>query len=171
MKINPYKSKARYVSTTGLMLALACVLTALESVFSAFLPAGMRIGLSNIVIMAACAAINLPTAFIIVLLKGVFVFATRGATAGIMSLCGGIISFAAMGVLFSKTKASYILISVVSALLHTVGQLSAAVLLTGSVYTFFYAPVLCAVSVASGICTGFVLGQAMPHLIKALRRA
>ena len=164
IKINPYKSAAKYAAVTGIMLALACGLTALESVFSAFLPVGMRIGLSNIVIMAVCEAVNPPTAFVITVLKAVFVLATRGVTAGGMSLCGGIFAFAVTSVLFTRTKASYMLISAAAAVLHSVGQLVLAAVIMKSALAFYYAPLLLAVSCGSGICTGIALGAIMPRL-------
>ena len=167
-KLNPFDSAARYVALTGVMLALAAALSAFESMASAFLPAGVRIGLSNIAVLTAAVCINPPTAFIIVLLKALFVLVTRGVTAGIMSGCGGILSFCATALLLSKTNASYVMISVIGAALHMLGQLGAAAALTGSVYTFYYAPVLLIVGTASGFLTGAVSGKTIPLLEKNL---
>jgi heptaprenyl diphosphate synthase len=164
MKINPFKSTARYVALTGIMLALAAALTAFESMASAFLPAGVRIGLSNIAVFTAAVCINLPTAFIITLLKSVFVLMTRGVTAGVMSASGGLLAFVFTALLLSHTKLSYVMISVVSAAAHIVGQLCAAAVITGSVYTLYYAPVLLIAGVASGFFTGVVSGKTIPIL-------
>ncbi len=164
MKINPYKSNARYVAITGMMLALAVVLTTLESQFSAFLPAGVRIGLSNIVIMTALLSINAPTALIITILKSVFVLLTRGVTAGMMSVCGGLAAFLVTWLLFRHTSSSYVMVSVISAVAHIIGQLCMASVLTGSVYTFYYAPLLLIVGIASGVCTGIVLDIILKRL-------
>lgn len=168
MKINPFNSTARYVSLTGIMLGLAAALSAFESMVSAFLPAGVRIGLANIAVFAAAVCMNLPTAFLITLLKSAFVLLTRGVTAGIMSSCGGIVSFGITALLLSKTNASYVMISVLSAIGHMLGQLAAASVLMGSVYTFYYAPVLLIAGTASGFFTGIVSGRVMPLLEKSL---
>lgn len=168
MKIDPFDSTARYVSVTGIMLGLAAALSAFESMASAFLPAGVRIGLANIAVFAAAVCINIPTAFIITLLKSAFVLLTRGVTAGIMSAGGGIISFGITALLLSKTNASYVMISVLSAVGHMLGQLTAASVIMGSTYTFYYAPVLLIVGTASGFFTGIVSGKVIPLLEKTL---
>ena len=157
-------SAAKYAAVMGLLFAATASLNMLESVFSAFLPAGMRVGLSNIVIMTAILCINLPSAALLTLLKAVMVLLTRGVTAGIMSLCGSLAAFAVTALLFRKSGCSYILISVLGATAHSMGQLSAASVLLGTVYVFAYAPVLAIVSVVTGICTGIVLKTVFPML-------
>ena len=165
--IRPEKiSPAGYVSVMGLLFALTAALNMLESIFSAFLPAGIRVGLSNIVIMTAILGINLPSAALLVLLKAAMVLLTRGLTAGIMSLCGSLAAFAVTALLFGKTGCSYILISVLGAIAHSIGQLCIASVLLGTVYVFAYAPVLIIASVITGVCTGLVLKAVFP-LLKA----
>ena len=102
-------SAARYAALMGLLFALAGALNTLENLLSAFLPAGMRVGLSNIVIMAAILCINLPSAAVLVILKAMLVLLTRGFTAGIMSLCGSMAAFLVTALLFRRTRCSYIL--------------------------------------------------------------
>ena len=86
-------SAARYTAVMGLLFAVSAALNMIESLFSAFLPLGMRVGLANIVIMAAILCINLPSAALLVLLKSAFVLLARGATAGAMSLPLNSLSF------------------------------------------------------------------------------
>lgn len=157
-------SAARYAALMGLLFALAGALNTLENLLSAFLPAGMRVGLSNIVIMAAILCINLPSAAILVILKATLVLFTRGITAGLMSLCGSMAAFLVTALLFRRTRCSYILISVLGAIAHSVGQLCSAAVILGTVYTFAYAPVLVFASVGTGIFTGIVLKAVLPLL-------
>ncbi|MCH5349394.1 MAG: Gx transporter family protein [Oscillospiraceae bacterium] len=157
-------SPARYAAVMGLLFAAAAALNMLESIFSAFLPAGIRVGLSNIVIMTAILCINLPSAALLVLLKAAMVLMTRGFTAGVMSLCGSLAAFGITALLFRRSGCSYILISVLGAIAHSAGQLCAASLLLGTVYVFAYAPVLIIASVVTGICTGIVLKTVFPLL-------
>lgn len=159
-------SAARYAALMGLLFALAGALNTLENLLSAFLPAGMRVGLSNIVIMSAILCINLPSAAVLVLLKAVLVLFTRGFTAGVMSLCGSMAAFLVTALLFRRTRCSYILISVLGAIAHSVGQLCAAAVILGTAYTFAYAPVLIFASVGTGIFTGIVLKTVFPLLQK-----
>ena len=165
MRLKPENvSPARYAAVMGLLFAAASALNMLESVFSAFLPAGIRVGLSNIVIMAAILSLNLPSALILVILKAFMVFITRGVTAGVMSFCGSLLAFAVTALLFRKTKASYILISVLGAFSHSFGQLLAAWGILGTVSVFAYALVLAVSSAAAGVCTGIVLKAVFPLL-------
>lgn len=170
MKLNPFRSAASYASVTGMLLALAAALTTIESLLSAFLPAGVRIGLANIVVLCAAECINAPTALMITVLKSVFVLLTRGFTAGVMSLCGGLPAFAATVLLLKKTSASYIGVSVSGAALHIFGQLTAACFFTGSAYTLYYAPLLLVTATASGFFTGAVSGRLVPQLKNRISR-
>ena len=170
MKLNPFRSAASYVSVTGILLALAVALTTIECMLSAFLPAGVRIGLANIVVLCAAECINAPTALLITLLKSIFVLLTRGFTAGVMSLCGGLPAFLITVFLLKKTNASYIGVSVSGAVLHIFGQLFAACFFTGSAYTLYYAPLLLVTAVASGFFTGAVSGRLVPQLKKRISR-
>lgn len=157
-------SAARYAAVMGLLFAVSAVLNLLESLFSAFLPAGIRVGLGNIVIMVAILCVNLPSALLLTVLKSGFVFLTRGVTAGALSLCGGLAAFAVTALLFRRTKASCVLISVLGAIAHSLGQLCAADVILGSAIVFSYAPVLGLGSVAAGIVTGIVLKAVLPVL-------
>lgn len=159
-------SAARYAALMGLLFALAGALNTLENLLSAFLPAGIRVGLSNIVIMSAILCINLPSAAVLVLLKAVLVLFTRGFTAGVMSLSGSMAAFLVTALLFRRTRCSYILISVLGSIAHSVGQLCAAAVILGTAYTFAYAPVLIFASVGTGIFTGIVLKTVFPLLQK-----
>ena len=165
MKLKPENiSPARYAAVMGLLFAAASALNMLESVFSAFLPAGIRVGLSNIIIMAAILCLNLPSALVLAVLKAALVLLTRGVTAGAMSLCGSLAAFAVTAILFRKTKASYVLISVLGALAHSLGQLFAAWRILGTATVFAYAPILAIASVITGICTGIVLKVIFPQI-------
>ena len=160
-------SVPRYTAFMGLLFAVSAALNWLESIFSAALPAGMRIGLSNIVVMLAILCVNIPSALLLTVLKCGFVLLTRGVTAGIMSLGGSLAAFCVTALLFRRTKASYILTSVLAALAHSLGQLCAAWVMLGTASVFAYAPILAASSSAAGILTGIALKVIFPEMAKA----
>ena len=162
-------SYSRYTAVMGLLFAAAAVLNLLDSALSAFLPAGIRVGLSNIVIMTAILGINLPSAFILTLLKALMVLVTRGFTAGMMSFCGSMAAFAVTAILFRKTSASYILVSVFGAICHSLGQLAAAALLLKTASVFSYFALLAVSSVLTGICTGAALKAVMPNIKRIIK--
>ncbi len=163
-------TSARYTAVMGLLFASSAVLNWIESIFTAALPAGMRVGLANIVIMAAILTVNLPSAAMLVILKAAFVFLTRGFTAGVMSLCGSLSAFGITAFLFRKTDASYIFISVLGSAAHCGGQILASRVLMGTDAVFAYAPILAVSSVAAGICTGIVLKAVFPGIAGVMGR-
>lgn len=164
------KNIAYKTALTGIMCALAVALGFLESLLPPmpWLPPGAKPGFSNIITMFAAGNLGLPSALIIAVAKGCFAFVTRGFTAGIMSLSGGILSAVAMYLMLrlASGKLGLIGISVISALFHNLGQLAAAVFITGTASIAYYAPALALFGIASGAVTGVVLGAVMPALEK-----
>ena len=125
--------KARETAWTGMLFALAIALSYLESLVSPLLglmPA-IKLGLSNIVVMYALLFLRTRTALLLVVLKALFAFLTRGATAGFLSLCGGALSLAVMLVLLQLPVSGYIFCAG-SALAHNLGQLAGAAVLLSS---------------------------------------
>jgi heptaprenyl diphosphate synthase len=133
-----------------------------------FLPPGAKPGLSNIITMFAAASLGLPQALIITAAKSLFAFATRGFTAFIMSISGGVLSCLAAYFLlkFAGRKLGYIGISVICSLCHNFGQLCAGCVITGSRMTFYYAPFLALFGVITGILTGLIFAAVLPALEK-----
>ena len=163
-------AKVYRVALAGVLGAQALALSWLESLLPAFpfLPPGFKPGLSNIVVMFAVSQLNLPVAVFLVLIKAGFALVTRGATAALTSLCGGLLSLAAMALLLRSRRKPFGLIGVgvLSALAHNLGQLLAAMLLTGTVSLVSYAPALLVFGVLTGTVTGCVFRAVMPLLEK-----
>ena len=57
-------------------------------------------------------------------------------------------------------------ISVICAAVHNLGQLAAAVFITGTADVIYYAPVLLIFGVITGALTGIILGSVTPVLKK-----
>lgn len=165
------KNNAAYkVALPAILCALALSLGFLESLIPPmpFFPPGAKPGFSNIITMFAAGSLGLPTAFAIALVKGIFAFATRGVTAGIMSLSGGLLSALAMYLLmrYATKSLGMVGISAVCAVVHNMGQLAAAVFITGTADVIYYAPALAVFGVITGALTGIILGSVMPALQK-----
>ena len=153
--------KARETAWTGMLFALAIALSYLESLVSPLLglmPA-IKLGLSNIVVMYALLFLRTRTALLLVVLKALFAFLTRGATAGFLSLCGGALSLAVMLVLLHLPVSSYIFCAC-SALAHNLGQLAGAAVILSSRMALAYAPIL--------LAAGLLVGGISCTLAKAL---
>lgn len=165
------KNTARRIALAGILGAQALALAWLESLLPAFpfLPPGAKPGISNIVTMFATSTLRLSDAIFIVIIKAGFAGITRGATAFLMSLCGGIMSFIAMCLLFRvfrKNPLGLIGSGVCCALAHNLGQLIAAAIITDTVTITGYAPALLIFGVCTGIITGLIFRAVSPLLIK-----
>ncbi len=160
------KHPAKKVAFLGLLFALALVLSLVEMAIpvSGLLPAGVKPGLSNIVTMYAVFFLGYGEAFSIAVLKSLFVFITRGATAAFLSVSGGVFSVLVMLLLLlPKRKLSYLVLSVFGSVAHNLAQLLAASVLLGS-DALYYAPVLVISGVFMGVITGMLLRGVLPAL-------
>ena len=159
------KKASGRVAFTGLLAALALSFSFLEGLIPPIpvLPPGAKLGLSKIVVLYAAGSLGLPAALFLACLKGGFALLTRGVTAGLLSISGGVLSALVMWLLLQKTRASLSLVGVCGALSHNAAQLCAAWLLT-SAAVVFYLPFLVLFGVLTGLLTGLVLKLTLPPL-------
>ncbi len=165
------KNLTKKIAVTGMMCALALALSYLETLIPAYpgFPPGAKPGLSNIVTMFMASCAGPVYAFFITIIKGLFAGVTRGMTAMLMSLSGGILSTAAACFLFRfcKDKLGYIGIGIVCAVCHNVGQLITACILSGTASLVVgYGPLLLIFAIVTGFLTGTILKAVMPPLEK-----
>lgn len=158
----------RRLALTGMLFALCCVFSFLESLLTGALglPPGVKPGLANVVVMFTLFFIGWKQAAALVLLKAAFGVLTRGMTAGFLSLCGGLLSFALLCMLLylSKNSLSRGFLSVCGALAHNFGQLLGLWLWMKSTAVFYYLPMLVLAAVACGILSAWVLKFISPYL-------
>lgn len=153
----------------GLLFALAAALSALESALPAFFPVpGIKLGLSNIVVMYCIFLLGTPRAFLLAALKSLFALFTRGFAAALLSACGGAASILVMLLLLrvsARGAADATLVSVAGAVSHNLAQLALAALLLGTgSFIFYYAPVLIAAGILVGTLTAALLRMLVPCL-------
>ena len=161
------KKSAQNVAFMGVFFGLSMALSFLEGLLPP-MPNGIKPGLSNIVTMYMLFFAGTKSAFIITILKSLFVGLTRGATAGFMSASGGFLSVLIMLMLSMKKKNpfSYLMISVFGGIAHNLGQLLMSCLIMKNFLTLYYAPVLVLSGVIMGILTGTTLKYILPVLEK-----
>lgn len=160
--------KNEKVAFLGIMGALALVLGFMENLLIPdipFLPVGAKPGLSNVVTMYVAAAVGFPGAIYITLIKSAFAFITRGATAFFMSFCGGALSTVAVCLLlkYGKKLFSFWGIGVISAVMHNMGQLFAACVISGTAALVSYGRYLLIFALITGSVTGVLLLILMPR--------
>ena len=159
--------KSGLVAFSGILAALALALSMLEGMSPPLpgMPPGAKLGLSNVAAMYAAGSLGLPWALALAVVKGSFALLTRGVTAGMMSLAGGLLSTVCMWGLLKYTKIGLALIGVCGALAHNAAQLTVARLLLGAP-VLFYVPGLLGFGVLTGLLTGTLLRFTLPPLEK-----
>ena len=161
-------NKTKKMTTIALLFSLAMVLSFAEGMIMPMfaLPPGVKLGLSNVVVMYCMVYMGYSSALQLSLLKAFFAFLTRGATAGLLSLMGGVFSITIMFILkkIFKDKVNYYTLSVFGALFHNIGQLAGTSLIFGSGFVMYYLPILSVSAVIMGLVTGATLSVVIPAL-------
>ncbi|MVB11782.1 Heptaprenyl diphosphate synthase component I [Caprobacter fermentans] len=157
----------RRMVVTALLFAAAMVMTVVEYQIPIPMPVpGIKLGLSNIVVMYSLFFLKKKDALTLAVLKSMFVFLTRGAVAAFLSFCGGLLSILAMIVCMAvfKEKISYLMISIVGAVMHNLGQIAAVSLLYTNLLLWTYFPVLLISGLIAGAATSTLLRITLPAL-------
>lgn len=163
--------KTNRVALLGIFGAVALVLSFLESMLVPdipFLPVGAKPGLSNIITMYIAGTMGFPGAVYITMLKALFALITRGATGAFMSFLGGLLSTVAVCLLikYQGRVFSYLGLGIVGAVMHNLGQLVAACIVSGTFALMNYGKYLLIFALITGTVTGSVLMVLMPRLEK-----
>jgi len=160
--------KAKKVATYGLLIALAFILSYIESLFPIPLPIpGLKLGLANLVVITALYTMGEREAFVLSLVRIVLVGFTFGNPSTMLfGLAGGLLSWLMM-VVFKKTKLfSLVGVSVIGGISHNIGQIIIAIFVVENVDIIYYLPYL----LIFGIVTGAVIGILGAILVKRLRK-
>ena len=159
--------KTRRIALSGLLFALAMALSFIEGtlVIPGLLP-GMKLGLANIVVMYALFFMGARQALVLDVLKALFVFLVSGFTAGLLSLCGGLLSLLVMWVLYYllPVRPTWFILSVCGALAHNIGQLLGASVILSTAVSLYYAPIMLVLGLVMGMLTSVTLRAMLPAL-------
>jgi heptaprenyl diphosphate synthase len=160
--------KARRVALLGVFLAFILIVGLVERMIPLdFIVPGVRLGFSNIVVLLSLYIFRTRYALCLVVMKCVLLAAlTGGVSSFIYSICGSLLSFAAMALMVKRLgeKVGPVGVSVVGAVCHIAGQLAVASLILESANIFALMPPLMLLSGASGLLVGVVVRAALRHL-------
>ena len=160
----------RKTALYGLLIALALVLSFVESQIPVFFAVpGMKLGLTNLVVLTALYRMDGKSALILNLVRIVLVAFTFGNMFSmIYSLAGGMLSWIAMS-LCKKTKAfSMVGVSVAGGVFHNVGQIIVAIFVLETGKLIYYLPVLMISGLAAGVLIGVIGGEIVKRLPESL---
>lgn len=158
--------KTQKIAGIGMMIALAFVLSYIESLFPFQLGMGIKLGLSNMVVMCCLYLFSPGVTFLVAVVRIVLAGLTFGSLVSMVySLAGGMLSLAGMLLLKKTGKFSVYGVSLAGGVLHNTGQIIVASFMLQTGLLLYYLPVLVVAGLAAGIGIGIVSGM----LIKRLR--
>ena len=158
--------ETRKIARMGLLVALAMILSYVESLIPAFVAVpGVKVGLANIVVIFALYTLGPVEALTVSLLRVILSSFLFGSVLSLLySLSGALLSLGGMIVMKKLKIFSTLVVSVTGGVLHNVGQILVACLVLETDVLLYYLPVL----ILSGVVTGAVIGIIGSLLIKRL---
>lgn len=166
------------IAVIGLLTSVMLVLGLVERQFL-LVPGipGIKLGLSNTVLLYALCLLSSGSAWLLMALKvvlGGFLFA--GPTGMLYSLAGGILSMLAMSLAIRVKGMGLIGTSVLGAVFHMAGQVLMSRALLGTWAAAVQAPLLLVAAVVTGVLTGVIaqgacraIGKGDPDMRKRLK--
>ena len=153
----------------AMMIALAMIFSYVETMIPInFGIPGVKLGLANLVIVAAIYLFGGKQAFLISIVRIFLSGFMFGNLASILyRLAGGLLSLAVMLLLKKTDKLSILAVSVMGGICHNIGQLIVAMLVVENLKLIFYVPVL----LISGFLTGLLIGIVCRVILPAVKRA
>ena len=159
--------KTKKVAVMGLAIALAMILSFVESQIPSFVAIpGVKMGLANIAVVFVLYKLGWKEAVLISLVRVFLISLLFGNFASLFySVAGAVLSLAGMILLKKTGLFSEVAVSVAGGVLHNVGQIAMACILLETDVIRYYLPFL----VLSGTLAGIVIGVLAGILVKRIR--
>ena len=158
--------KTKRIAELALLTALALIIFVVELQIPSLTPIpGIKLGLANIITVFAVYRYRAGEAALVLLARIILGSLFSGNMTAIMySLAGGTLCLLGMVLLKRVIPVKHVwLCSVFGAVLHNIGQVAVACIVTGTVWIVGYLPVLvlsgCAAGAVTGLCGQIVAGR------------
>ncbi len=153
-----FKMKVQKIALIAVLTAAAIVIGILESFIPSVGIPGVKLGLTNIVILVILYELGIVEAIFVNLARVVVVGLVRGTIFSmgfLMSLTGAVLSLGIMILFYIIIKKfSIIGVSVIGAIFHVVGQIIIAMIFLGTGYVVFYLPIIGLSAIVTGVLVG-----------------
>jgi len=163
-------NKTKRMVFLSFLVSIALVIYIVEAQIPVLFPIpGIKLGLANVISLAALILLGWKDALLIMLLRTLLGSMFGGSMSAFMfSLVGGLLSNVAMIILYKYFKNSISLwaISICGAIFHNIGQLLVASLVVQDLRIYIYMPVL----LVSAVITGYFIGLSVKFLTAHLDR-
>ena len=165
-------NQTQRIALCGLLLALMLVLGYVESQLPvAPTVPGIKLGLSNGVLIFALYMLDIPTAIVLMVLKVVLSgLMFSGVNAMLYGLAGGVLSLMVMALLSRVKGVHAVAVSMAGGVMHNVGQVALAMVMLGTPSLMYYMAILMLAGLATGALTGVAATSVMRHL-KSIKRS
>ena len=162
--------KTKKIAVYGLLVALALLMSYIEAQIPAFFAVpGMKLGLTNIVVLSALYLLGGKAAILVNLLRVGLVAAMFGNGMSLwFSLAGALLS--GIGMIVLKPHFHRITVSMAGGILHNIGQILVAVFVMETTRVAWYLVVLWFSGLASGALIGVLGNELVKRLEPVTRR-
>lgn len=162
------KERARKVALYGILIALAMVMSFIESLIPIPIPVpGVKLGLANLVTITGFYLIGIPGTICVTILRVVLVGLSFGNPYSmIYGLSGSLMSLLVMSIAKKYHWFSQIGISILGGVFHNIGQITFAAWIVQTAGVYVYLPALLAAGCIAGTIIGISGGILTERLIK-----
>jgi heptaprenyl diphosphate synthase len=163
------RKSIKEIALIGILSSLALIFSYIEKIvgFDFILP-GVKLGLSNLVIVVAIYVFSNKTAITVNLIRVIAVGILFGNVFSIIySIFGAFFSFFAMIIAKKTNIFSVAGVSIAGGIFHNIGQIIAVIIMLKSTAAIAYLPLL----LVSGVVTGMVIGILSNIIIIQLKKA
>ena len=159
---------AKKTAYYGIFAALAILMGYVEAVIPMPVPIpGIKIGLSNIVVVLCMYVMGTKEAFYISIVRVIIsALLFRGFVGLWYSLAGAFVSYGAMLAVHKLKYASIIGVSVTGGVFHNIGQIVVACIILGRNVVLYLIPVL----MVSGVAAGFAIGLVSKYCLSYIQK-
>ena len=165
------KNNTKKIALTGLLLALALIIGAIEHSIPPIFPTlpFVRIGFSNVVIVFTLVTLGFAPALIITALKSILVPLFIGNPIMIIySLSAAVVSLLIIFLLLYTKIVGIPTVSIVGAVVHNLTQLAVALIMTETLSVIGLAPQLALTGFLAGLAPGVITYVLIKYLPKKL---
>lgn len=161
------KQTAKKVALYGILIALAMVLSFVETLIPIPLPIpGIKLGLANLVTIIGLYLVGIPGTVCITVLRVVLVGLSFGNPYSmIYGLAGSFLSLLVMALMKRYRLFSQVGVSILGGVFHNIGQLLFAAVIVQTAGVFVYMPTLLAAGCTAGAIIGILGGIMTERLI------
>lgn len=154
------KEKAKKVALYGLLIALAMVMSFVESLIPIPIPIpGVKLGLANLVTVTGLYLVGIPGTLCVTILRIILVgFSFGNPYSMLYGLSGSILSLFVMSMAKKYRWFSLIGISILGGISHNIGQITFAAVIVRTPGLYYYLPALLAAGCIAGIIIGILGG-------------